>query len=289
MENPIYKYKQIIEYIEDNIHDVITLEMLENESGLSKFQLTRLFIKLCGYSPIDYIRRRKLSKSIPDLYNNRKILDIAIDYGFEYEQSYIRAFRSIFKISPTQLRKNEQAVTLIEPPILSDIKIYTDGFLLSPQIKFLSNMKFTGEEKYYNYKDNNIYGKPLLDGLSNHKNGIFTGICIPCGSGTFTHKYISCHSTSKENIINYTLPKGKYAVFNYTGFHNLDKNKAHMLRTLMYIVINSWAYQNKFHWQEHFIEQVNSDLIRENYIEVDIMIPLNFCTQQCHNRPNKQF
>jgi AraC family transcriptional regulator len=274
MENPIYKYKHLMEYIENNIHDVITLEKLEKESGLSRFQLTRFFIKLCGHSPIDYIRRRKLSKSIPDLYNKRKILDIAIDYGFEYEQSYIRAFRSVFHFSPTQLRKNHQAVTLTEPPKLHDIKIYTDGFLLSPNIKFISNRELFGEEKYYNYKDNNIYGKPLLDGLAQNKGGIFTGICIPCGSGTFTHKYISCHSTPQQNSISYTLPKGKYAVFNYTGFHNIGTKEAHMLRTLMYIVINSWAYQNKFHWREHFIEQVNFDLLSENYSEIDIMVPI---------------
>ena len=274
MDNPIYKFKYLTEYIENNIHEVITLETLEQESGLSRFQLSRLFIKLCGYSPIEYIRRRKLSKSIPELYDKRKILDIAIDYGFEYEQSYIRAFRSVFKVSPTQLRKSRQEVTLTEPSKLNNIKIYSDGFLMNPEIRFLSDHEFTGEEKYYNYKDNNIYGQPLLDGIQQHKRGRFTGICIPCGNGTFTHKYISCHSELKKNITTYALPKGKYAVFNYTGFHDLDKMHAHRLRTLMYIVINSWAFQNKYNWQEYFIEQVNFELLKEDYLEIDIMIPI---------------
>lgn len=275
MESSIYIFKRLLDYIENNIHNVITLEALENESGLSKFQLTRLFVKLCGYSPIDYIRRRKLSKSIPDIYSKRKILDIAIDYGFEYEQSYIRAFRSIFNFSPTQLRKNNQSITLFEPPKLNDIKIYSDGFLLAPEIKYLSAKEYIGEEKYYNYKDNNIYGTPLLDGLSQHKESIYTGICIPCGRGTFKHKYISCYNDPQKNIVSYTLPEGKYAVFNYTGFHNLDKNGAHRVRTLMYIVINSWLNQNKLHWKEHFIEQVNLDLLSENYFEADILVPYN--------------
>jgi AraC family transcriptional regulator len=273
MENPIYIYKQLIQYIEDNINEVIILEALEKESGLSRFQLTRLFFKLCGYSPIDYVRRRKLSKSIPDLYSKRRILDIAIDYGFEYEQSYIRAFRSVYNFSPTQLRKQEHAITLFEPPKHKDIRIYTDGFLLNPEIKYLSNMIFTGEEKFYNYKDNNIYGLPLLDGLANHKKGTYTGICIPCGSGSFTHKYISCYSNPDQNVVTYTLPNGKYAVFNYTGFHNLDGKTAHRVRTLMYIVINSWANNNKFSWHENFIEQVNLDLLSENCFEVDIIVP----------------
>jgi AraC family transcriptional regulator len=275
MENPIDIFKQLIQFIEDNIYEVITLESLEKKSGLSRFQLTRLFLKLSGYSPIDYVRRRKLSKSIPELYNRRRVLDIAIDYGFEYEQSYIRAFRTVYQFSPTQLRKQKLAVTLFEPPKLNNIRIYTDGFLTSPEIKYLSDITFYGEEKYYNYKDNNVYGMPLLDGLAKHSNGIFTGICIPCGSGSFTHRYISCHNDTEQNSTIYNLPKGKYVVFNYTGFHSLDKNSAHKLRTLMYIVINSWASRNKFRWQENFIEQVNLDLLSESYIEVDIIVPLS--------------
>jgi AraC family transcriptional regulator len=275
MENPIAIYKQLIEFIEQHLHTPITLEDLEQESGLSRFQLTRLFVKLCGYSPIDYVRRRKLSKSIPDLYNKRKIIDIALDYGFEYEQSYIRAFRSVYHFSPTQLRKTQQPVKLFEPPTLSDIQIYSDGFLVNPEIKYLPNTNFIGEEKYYNYKDNNVYGLPLLDGLEKYKAGLFTGICLPCESGSFTHRYIRCCTNPAENTVVYTLPKGKYACFNYTGFHPLDKLGAHKIRTLMYIVIGSWANQNNVLWREQFIESINFDDLQQDYIEIDILLPIS--------------
>lgn len=274
MENPIDIFKQLIQFIEENIHEVITLEMLEKKSGFSRFQLTRLFIKLSGYTPIDYIRRRKLSKSIPELYNKRKIIDIAIDYGFEYEQSYIRAFRSVYKISPTRLRKQEQAVTLFEAPVLGEMRIYSDGFLTTPKIKYFSDLTFYGEEKYYNYKDNEVYGLPLLDGLDKHTKGTYTGICLPCDSGSFTHRYISCPNIIKENPTIYHLPKGKYVVFNYMGFHKLDEIHAHKLRTLMYIVIRSWSSRNNFRWRENFIEQINLDLTSDIYIEMDIIVPL---------------
>jgi len=273
MENPIDIFKQLIQFIEENIHEVITLEMLEKKSELSRFQLTRLFIKLSGYSPIDYTRRRKLSKSIPELYNRRKIIDIAIDYGFEYEQSYIRAFRSVYKFSPTQLRKQSQAVTLFECPALGNMRIYTDGFLTIPEIKYFSDTSYYGVEKYYNYKDNEVYGLPLLEGLAQHTTGIYTGICIPNGSGSFTHRYISCHSPHNEDQILYDLPKGRYVVFHYIGFHRLDKTYTHKIRTLLYIVIRSWASRNHFHWRENFIEQINLEIIRDNYLEVDILIP----------------
>jgi AraC family transcriptional regulator len=38
------------------------------------------------------------------------IVDIAIEYGFDYEQSYIRSFKREFGITPGSLRKNGQIV-----------------------------------------------------------------------------------------------------------------------------------------------------------------------------------
>jgi hypothetical protein len=164
---------------------------------------------------------------------------------------------------------------LFEPPTLSDIQIYSDGFLVSPEIKYLPDTPFVGEEKYYNYKDNNVYGLPLLDGLEKYKRGMFTGICLPYGTGSFTHRYITCCGNPSENAITHILPKGKYASFNYTGFHALDKLGAHKVRTLMYIVIGSWANQNNVLWHEEFIETINFDDLQQNYIEIDILLPIS--------------
>jgi AraC family transcriptional regulator len=49
------------------------------------------------------------------LYTDKNILDIALDYGFDYEQSYIRAFKREFGITPGGLRKNGQMVKITPP------------------------------------------------------------------------------------------------------------------------------------------------------------------------------
>lgn len=273
MDDPIQRLKGLLSYIEANLDETVTHEMLELASGFSRFQIIRLFNKFCSLSPAEYIRRRKLSKSVSDLYARRKIIDIALRYGFEYEQSYIRAFRSVYGISPAKLRNSRKEIELFEPAKIGDVKIYSDRFVTEPAVKYFSGMAFAGEEKYYNYKDNNIKGQPLTDGVSRLKGGVFTGICIPCGMGTFTHRYISCVENNPKNSTTYFLPDGRYVIFNYTGLHKLDEAGAHKLRTLMYIVIGSWAARNNVIWNESFIEQVDAGALGDDYCEVSIMIP----------------
>ncbi len=277
MDDPIQRLKVLLSCIEANIEanpaGAVSHEMLEHESGFSRFQIIRLFNKFCGFSPAEYILRRKLSRSISDLYAKRKIIDVALDHGFEYEQSYIRAFRSVYGISPAKLRNSRKEIQLFEPAKIGNVKVYSDRFVTEPAVKYLSGIVFSGEEKHYNYKDNNVRGQPLTDGVSRSKGGVFTGICIPCGMGTFAHRYISCIENNPNNNTTYFLPEGRYSIFNYTGLHRLDEAGAHRLRTLMYIVIGSWAAKNSVLWDENFIEQVDMGTLGDDYCEVRIMIP----------------
>jgi len=54
-----------------------------------------------------------LSASIDNIINsNLNILDIAILYDFEYEQTYIRSFKREFGITPGDLRKTGQIIKI---------------------------------------------------------------------------------------------------------------------------------------------------------------------------------
>ena len=53
-----------------------------------------------------YVVNRRLARKC-------RVLDIALESGFEYEQSYIRAFRACWGISPGQCRKERALVPII--------------------------------------------------------------------------------------------------------------------------------------------------------------------------------
>jgi len=98
--------EKVLTNIEEGVRDGINGDIVAKKHTLSERHLQRLFKSAFNQSLGLYIRSCKLAASINDLLNtNLTVLDIAIDYGFEYEQSYIRSFKREFGITPGNLRK----------------------------------------------------------------------------------------------------------------------------------------------------------------------------------------
>jgi len=108
----------ILTDIEEGIRESVSVNILSKKYGLSETHLRRLFNLAFNTTISKYIRSRMLAESLNDLLNTDKnIIDIALDYGFGYEQSYCRSFRREFGISPKIFRKSRQTVT-VQPPLL---------------------------------------------------------------------------------------------------------------------------------------------------------------------------
>ena len=92
--------------INNNIGDGINSHILAKRNSLSEGHLRRLFRCSFKQTIAGYIRSQKLKASLDDLLKSKSnILDIALKYNFEYEQSYIRAFKREFGITPGDFRK----------------------------------------------------------------------------------------------------------------------------------------------------------------------------------------
>ena len=103
--------------IEKGIKDGINTDILAEKFGLSEGHLRRLFKFAFKQTIARYIRSRKLAVSTEDiLKTDFNIIDIALKYDFDYEQSYIRAFKREFGLTPGDLRKSNRFVK-IKPPL----------------------------------------------------------------------------------------------------------------------------------------------------------------------------
>jgi AraC family transcriptional regulator len=100
------KYQEIVEavkkYIESNIECVISPDDVANEINYSLRQLNRIFSMSTGITVGKYLRWNKLVKSLFELkYSDNPIIDIALKYGYESQESYMRAFKESFSINPS--------------------------------------------------------------------------------------------------------------------------------------------------------------------------------------------
>jgi len=109
--------------IEEGIGDGIYSGILAEKYALSEGHLRRLFRVAFKQSLGGYIRSRRLTASLDDLFKtDSNILDIALKYGFCYEQTYINAFKREFGMTPGGFRKSGHIV-MVEPFVKEKVKM----------------------------------------------------------------------------------------------------------------------------------------------------------------------
>lgn len=82
-----------INYIEENINEELSFDLIAQQAHLSAFHFQRVFHIACGYSLGQYIRWRRLTLAGEELKkNSAKVIDIALKYGYESPDSFTKAF-----------------------------------------------------------------------------------------------------------------------------------------------------------------------------------------------------
>jgi len=94
-------------YIEENLTSEIDYKELSRRAFCSEYHFKRMFSFLAGISLSEYIRRRRLTASAFELKDhNKKIIDIALKYGYNSPDSFTRAFQNLHGITPSEARNN---------------------------------------------------------------------------------------------------------------------------------------------------------------------------------------
>jgi len=96
-----------VDYIEKHLSEEIKIENLAKLASLSQFYYQRLFSRLVKRPVNEYIKLRRLAKASEALLDkNKRILDIALDYGFSSHETLTRAFKDAFGMTPEKYRTN---------------------------------------------------------------------------------------------------------------------------------------------------------------------------------------
>jgi len=98
--------KNAISYMQDNYQNCLTVAMLAEHCNLSEGHFCRMFKKYTMKTPIAYINCFRLSKAAQLLEStDRKILDIALDSGFNSLSYFINVFHESMGCTPSDFRR----------------------------------------------------------------------------------------------------------------------------------------------------------------------------------------
>ena len=98
--------QRALDYTEAHLTEEIDFEAVAKEACSSSFHFQRMFGMLCGISLGDYIRMRRLTLAAEQLIRTSdKVIDIALQYGYDSPESFSRAFMRFHGVTPTDARR----------------------------------------------------------------------------------------------------------------------------------------------------------------------------------------
>lgn len=97
---------QAVIFIENHLYDPIAACDVAKAVSYSYYHFHRYFGAVMGETIGNYIRSRRLTKAAWDLvHSQKKIIDIGFSLYFETAESFTRAFKDRYLITPTAYRK----------------------------------------------------------------------------------------------------------------------------------------------------------------------------------------
>ncbi|AWP34070.1 MDR efflux pump AcrAB transcriptional activator RobA [Pantoea eucalypti] len=114
--------RDLLVWLESHLDQPLSLDNVAQKAGYSKWHLQRMFKDVTGHAIGAYIRARRLSKAAVALrLTSRPILDIALQYRFDSQQTFTRAFKKQFAQTPAWYRRSSEWNSFgIRPPIRLD-------------------------------------------------------------------------------------------------------------------------------------------------------------------------
>lgn len=111
MENSELITKALNYIKSENKKSDITIDDVATHAGFSTDYFNRIFFAHTGFNIMEYVRFSRLKKAARLLRGtNNDILDIALDCGYEAHESFSRAFKNQYGISPSEYRKKYEKV-----------------------------------------------------------------------------------------------------------------------------------------------------------------------------------
>ena len=138
--------QSVLDEIDKRITKNIGADDLARMANYSVYHFRRVFIELTGTPFMNYITRRKLEYALYDLSQGGRIIDAAMDYGFETHAGFTKAFKKHFGYPPSLYRLHV-SVAPPEKATVYNVKLKQlkhGGFNMQVQIKEIKPFSVVG-------------------------------------------------------------------------------------------------------------------------------------------------
>lgn len=224
--------QKTIDFIDEKIMEPITVSQLAQIAGFSTYHYYKVFNSFVGMPVMEYVTRRKLQYALYELSTGGKVVDIAMNYGFETHPGFTKAFKKCFGYPPSfyrihaptgipqrvnlkKLKENKTGGIIMEPKIISKDVIKIVGYEFKTTLR--NNAHSRDIPAFWDQCD--IEGKEseLYDTQNPPRHGEY-GICVNTNIDTDEFSYIlgvevTCFDYANKDMYKLEIPPATYAVF----------------------------------------------------------------------------
>lgn len=274
------RLQQVVSYLRTQYNEKISIKNLEELSNFSYRNLQRIFKAHYNETIGAYVTRIKIESSAKLLlFTNKEIKEIAEKVGYADVQSFSKAFKKHFGITPAIYRTKKEELFKKHSKEITIMPFFEDRIAVL-ETKKVVYKTFKGD--YYSTKIDEVWNQ-LIDEVSQENINVNTlesfGIIWdePIISESITYNYDACLVIEDT----FEIPDGKfkikiipsqeYAVFTHIGsYHSINKTYDK--------IFGSWLFStNREISEQPFLEfytKHESHTENPNEYETEIYVPL---------------
>lgn len=239
-----------IDFVEERLADELSTAEVARHAGISHWHFQRIFKALTQETLKTYIRSRRLAVALEMLLSTRqRIIEIALEAGFETQESFSRAFKLAFGVTPGAYRKQGTRHQFLRKPKF-DAEYLTHlqhGMVsLEPELYEQPELLLIGMRTYFYgpESDKNNLAQKLpalwaafvarLGEVPAAVPGCCYGVLRPRGDDADELEYLAAIAVRHEvsdvpelplGMVLLRLPAGRYAKFAHSGpVQQLDRS-----------------------------------------------------------------
>lgn len=233
--NYLKQVERGIEFIEERLDQDIDLAEIARHAGISRWHFQRIFKALTNETLKGYIRSRRLSNSLAKLmYSKERILEIALAAGYDSQESFTRAFKQTFDVTPSEYRRMGDKSMFLRKVQIDEqyLRRLRQGVSLTPTLTARPKMLLVGLHTRFFSVDsekNNIASQlprlweaflPLLGRIPNRVGNACYGVIRQAPEDTDWLEYYAATEVSsavRSDLVRVEVPASTYAHFAHRG------------------------------------------------------------------------
>ncbi len=107
----VEEIQNILQYIDQNIANPITLDDIVRQTTLSRSYLTDRFRNITGVTPYEYLILRRIERAVTILREtNTPVLEVAYECGFRSQTNFNKTFKKKIGMSPRDYREMKKTI-----------------------------------------------------------------------------------------------------------------------------------------------------------------------------------